>query len=208
LNSFKFFPPSVYALYPTSQSPNALMNAISGPAGPPDNPQDALASSSMQIDKPLKWSTDTTILAVTHSKGCDTCKGYRRHAFEALCDDDEGFMSALEASKKHWAEDADVRLKMEKGRYNALYDEFCELRKKEAVKYDELLDRKDDLRKRTSELEDAEDEIEFLKRKVSDLEAKVASVGKEERARYQALASKGKQREDPSNVAEPMAKRI
>jgi hypothetical protein len=162
----------------------------------------------MQVDKPLKWSTDATILAVTHSKGCDTCKGYRRHIFEALWDEDEGFLSALEVSKKCWAEDADVRLKMEKGCYNALYDEFCELRKKEALKYNKLLDRKDDLCKCTSELEDAEDEIEFLKRKVSDLEAKVASVGKEERARYQALVSKGKQQEDPSNVAEPMAKCI
>jgi hypothetical protein len=200
--------PSIYAVYPTFQSTNALMNGQSGPTGPSVNPQGASAPSNMPVDVPTKWSTDPTIFAVTHGKGCDTCKGYRRHIFEALCDEDEGFLRALEANKKHWVEEADVHLKMEKGRYNALYDEYCELRKMATTEYDELQDCKDDLRKRKNEVEDAEDEIEFLKKKVGDLEAKIALVGEEERAQYQALASKGKQRETPSDVAEPMAKHI
>jgi hypothetical protein len=162
----------------------------------------------MIVNAPMKWSVDSTIHVVLHGRECDPCKGYRRHAFNALCDEDKGFASAVNANKKCWAKEADVCLKMERDQYTALYDDFCGLRKKAAANYEDLQSCRSELHKCKDDLEDADDEVASLKKKVADLETKIASVGEEERARYQALASKGKHREAPLEGIEPMAKRI
>jgi hypothetical protein len=131
------------------------MNDYSGPSGPQNNPQGMAGPLQMQIDAQLKWSVDSTIHAVLHGKDCSPCKGYRRHAFDALCDEDEGFASTVNANKKRWAEEADVRLKLEKDQYTALYDDFCGLRKKGVADYEDLQSCKSELRKCRDDLEDA-----------------------------------------------------
>ena len=149
----------------------------------------------MDVDSP--WVADPTIGAVTHGTECAVCMGYRSHAFEALCLQDTVFSVALADGRKHWQEEGASEWRQ---KYKALAKDYQILESNYA-------DARDDYDGCKRELHDADDFIAQLKDEIAELKEKL--LGAEEgRARYPALAGKGKQREPPTYVSEPVAKRI
>jgi len=149
----------------------------------------------MDVDSP--WRADSTIGAITHGSECAPCFAYRSHAFEALCLQDAGFASALSDGKQHWAVEGDSHWR---SKFDALLKDWNVLKSDYTNARDDYADCKKELR-------EADERIESLKEENSELKEKLLAA-EEGRARYLALASKGKQRELPPDLSEPVAKRI
>jgi septal ring factor EnvC (AmiA/AmiB activator) len=136
----------------------------------------------MSVDTVPVWKPDKYIYAITHTAGCEVCKSFRAHTYDALRDEDAGMERAIEHLKTIWLETSSVELTLLKQKHDELLHDHRGAREDMRLMERDLksLERKYD--EANDECKSLERELAASKEQVAMLEAQLASMA-EDRAR-------------------------